>query len=201
MVGVPDPSARLRREVAEHLLSHPDKYSKVVLENTEPAAYASRIRDPQRWGGSIELECLSEIYDIQICSIDVKVRVHVFSSDNRRLIPCQYGRIDTYGLDKDTRCVLLYSGIHYDRIAQSFDLGLPPELDVTQWKADDDAVLEKAKELANKLKGAKYYTDTQTMAIRCEMPGCENWLGAGERDMIKHTKETSHTAFSELSID
>lgn len=73
VVGVADPAARIRREVAEHILSHPDKYTKVVLENTEPDVYAAKLRDPQRWGGSIELECLSEIYDIQICSIDVKV--------------------------------------------------------------------------------------------------------------------------------
>lgn len=113
----------------------------------------------------------------------------------------QYGRVDTYGLDKDTRCILLYSGIHYDRIAQTFDLGLPVDMDVTQWRVDDDGVLVKAKELADKLKGARYYTDTQTMAIRCEVSGCENWLGSGQKDMIKHTKETGHTAFSELALD
>ncbi|EFX06158.1 otu-like cysteine peptidase [Grosmannia clavigera kw1407] len=184
VVGIPDPAVEVRARVAEHILAHPDKYSKVVLENKEPAEYARWVRDPQRWGGSIELQCLSEIYDIQICSIDVK-----------------YGRVDTYGLDKDTRCILLYSGIHYDRIAQTFDLGLPVDMDVTKWGTDDEAVLAKAKELAAKLKGARYYTDTQTMAIRCEVPGCENWLGSGQKDMIKHTKETGHTAFSELAID
>ncbi|CAK7198791.1 ubiquitin-specific protease otu1 [Sporothrix eucalyptigena] len=184
VMGISDPAARVRAEVASHILAHPEKYSKVVLEDTEPAVYAQRIKDPQRWGGSIELQCLSEIYGIQICSIDVK-----------------YGRVDTYGLDKDTRCILLYSGIHYDRIAQAFDLGLPVDMDVTQWRADDNSVIEKAKQLAAKLKSAHYYTDTTTMAIRCEMPGCENWLGAGQKDMIKHTKETGHTAFSELPID
>ncbi|CAK7262825.1 ubiquitin-specific protease otu1 [Sporothrix epigloea] len=184
VMGIPDPAAQVRAEVAAHILNHPEKYSKVVLEDTEPSVYAYRIKDPQRWGGSIELQCLSEIYGIQICSIDVK-----------------YGRVDTYGLEKDTRCVLLYSGIHYDRIAQSFDLGLPVEMDVTQWRSDDDSVIEKAKELAKKLKSANYYTDTQTMAIRCEIFGCENWIGAGQKDMIKHTKETGHTAFSELLLD
>lgn len=73
VMGIPDPAAEVRAQVASHILAHPDKYSKVVLENTEPALYAHRIQDPQRWGGSIELQCLSEIYGIQICSIDVKV--------------------------------------------------------------------------------------------------------------------------------
>lgn len=184
VMGISDPAAQVRAEVASHILANPDKYTKVVLEDTEPSVYANRIKDPQRWGGSIELQCLSEIYGIQICSIDVK-----------------YGRVDTYGLDKDTRCILLYSGIHYDRIAQSFDLGLPVDMDVTQWRVDNDSVIDKAKQLAAKLKSAHYYTDTQTMAIRCEVPGCENWLGSGQKDMIKHTKETGHTAFSELSIE
>lgn len=80
-------------------------------------------------------------------------------------------------------------------------MGLPVDMDVTQWRSDDDSVIEKAKQLAVKLKSAHYYTDTQTMAIRCEMPGCENWLGSGQKDMIKHTKETGHTAFSELPIE
>lgn len=185
VLGIPDPAPQVRARVAAHILAHPDKYTKAVLEDIEPGLYAHRIQDPQRWGGSIELQCLSEIYNIQICSIDVK-----------------YGRIDTYGLENDLRCILLYSGIHYDRIAQTFELGLPVDLDVTKWNVDSgDAVLEKAKELAAKLKGANYYTDTQTMAIRCDMPGCENWLGSGQKDMIKHTKETGHTAFSEMTFD
>jgi len=74
-------------------------------------------------------------------------------------------------------------------------------MDITQFPSDDDSVLEKAKELTNKLKSASYYTDTTAMAIRCEMPGCENWLGAGERDAVKHQIETGHTAFSELNIE
>ncbi len=72
---------------------------------------------------------------------------------------------------------------------------------MTQWPVDTPGLLDKALELAAKLKQAHYYTDTQTMAIRCEMPGCENWLGSGQRDMVKHTKETGHTAFSEMAFD
>ena len=184
VLGIPDPAAEVRARVAAHIVAHPEKYTKPILENMEPSTYAHRIRDPERWGGSIELQCLSEIYDIQVCSIDVK-----------------YGRVDTYGPDKDVRCILLYSGIHYDRIAQTFDLGLPVDSDVTQWSVQSgDGVLERAKALAAKLKSANYYTDTHTMAIRCDMAGCENWLGSGQGAMVKHTKETGHTAFSEMTF-
>jgi ubiquitin thioesterase OTU1 len=122
-------------------------------------------------------------------------------SESSRLSPEQYGRVDQYGSEKETRCILVYSGVHYDRIAKTFDLGLPVDLDVVQWPSTDDSVLVKAKELTGKLKSASYYTDTNAMASRCEMPGCENWLGAGEKDAVKHQMETGHTAFSELKIE
>ena len=96
---------------------------------------------------------------------------------------------------------MVYSVIHYDRIAQTFDLGMPADADVTKWRSSDDTVLTKAKELGLKLKAANYYTDMHQLLVRCEMPGCENWLGTGERDMIKHTKETSHTAFSQMEVE
>ena len=45
---------------------------------------------------------------------------------------------------QSVRCLLLYSGIHYDRIVQTFDLGAPVDADVVQWPVDNDAVLVKA---------------------------------------------------------
>jgi len=181
---IPDPATYLRNAVAEHILSHPDKYSKAILENKEPREYARMIRDPQRWGGAIELTALSEIYGVGILSLDVKT-----------------GQAYAFGEEYPTRCLLVYSGIHYDRIAQTFDLGLPVESDVTIWARDDHSTLDAAKELCAKLKEAKYFTDTQSMAVKCHAPGCEHWLGAGEADIVKHMKETGHSDFSELNID
>lgn len=67
-----DPAPTLRREVAEYILAHPDKFSRVVLE-MDPQRYAQTMLSPDRWGGAIELSILSDIYDIEICSVDVKV--------------------------------------------------------------------------------------------------------------------------------
>lgn len=53
--GIKDPAKSLREQVAQHILRNPDKYDKVTLENLDPEVYADRIRDPQRWGGQIEL--------------------------------------------------------------------------------------------------------------------------------------------------
>jgi hypothetical protein len=81
VIGMPDPAAQLRKEVSEHILKNPEKYSKVVLED-EPAVYARKILDPQRWGGAIELECLSELYNMEICSVDVKVMAVLFRQES-----------------------------------------------------------------------------------------------------------------------
>ena len=72
VIPLQDPAPALRRQVADYILEHKEKYNQVVLETT-PQLYAQKIQDPARWGGAIELSILSDIYDIEICSIDVKV--------------------------------------------------------------------------------------------------------------------------------
>lgn len=176
-----DPAPALRREVADYILSHPTKYTAVVLE-MEPARYASTIQDPQRWGGAIELSILSDIYNIEICSVDVKTQ-----------------RVDRYGEGKPTRCLLLYSGIHYDRIAFTMELSLPVEFDEVKWDVENGEVLVMAQKLAKQLKEKHYFTDTTDFVLRCDVPGC-NWIGAGMVEASKHMKETGHQALSEMKI-
>lgn len=72
VLQIPDPAPALRREVGEYILAHPGKFDKVVLE-MEPQRYAQKMQSPDVWGGAIELSILSDIYDIEICSVDVKV--------------------------------------------------------------------------------------------------------------------------------
>ncbi|KAL1858022.1 ubiquitin-specific protease otu1 [Diaporthe australafricana] len=176
-----DPAPTLRREVAEYILAHPDKFDKVVLE-MEPQRYAQTMLSPERWGGAIELSIFSDIYDIEICSVDVKSQ-----------------RVDRYGEGKATRCLLLYSGIHYDRIAFTMDLSLPVDFDETKWDVGNEAVVEMAQKLAKQLKDKHYFTDTTDFVLKCDVPGC-NWIGAGAAEASKHMKETGHSALSEMEI-
>lgn len=106
--------------------------------------------------------------------------------------------MDRFGEGKENRVIILYSGIHYDRIAFTMDLSHPVEVDVTRWPADDEEVLEKARELARRLQGLHYYTDTTDFVIKCE--DC-NWIGQGTRDAAKHQSETKHSRFGELRIE
>jgi ubiquitin thioesterase OTU1 len=64
---------KLRRIVADHILAKPDIFTKVVLEK-EPRAYCDNIMRPDVWGGAIELGIISEVFSIEICVVNVKVR-------------------------------------------------------------------------------------------------------------------------------
>ena len=76
----------------------------------------------------------------------------------------------SFGEGKRDQCILVYSGIHYDRIAFSYseypytDPTLPPEMDRTIWSVEDEEVLSKAQELVEKLYNAHYFTNMDGMA-------------------------------------
>ena len=108
-----------------------------------------------------------------------------------------------FGEDKKDRCVLVYSGIHYDRVAFSFTepphnvATLPPEMDRTVWPTDDDEVLRKTEALVQKLNKAHYYTDTEGLILKCDVPGCD-WIGSGQLEGRKHAEQTGHVDLSEI---
>ncbi|RFN43977.1 hypothetical protein FIE12Z_11787 [Fusarium flagelliforme] len=176
------PAQTLRRMMADYIRQHPEEYSEAVL-GSPPSQYCRSIQDPDRWGGGIELSILSSIFDIQI------------SNQTQ-------SKID-FGEEKRDRCILLYSGIHYDRVAFSYcdppynSPSLPPELDRAVWPTHDDEVLKKSEELVKKLNKAHYYTDTDGLILRCDVPGCD-WIGSGQREGQKHAEATGHVDLSEI---
>ncbi|KAL2268095.1 hypothetical protein VTJ83DRAFT_2941 [Remersonia thermophila] len=180
-IGLENPSRKLRDQVADYILSHPDQYNAAIL-GEPPLRYTNRMRQMDTWGGAIELSILSDIYNLEISSIDVKTL-----------------RIDRFGENKTNRVIIVYSGIHYDRIAFTMDPSHPVEVDETRWPVEDAEVLERACELARRLQQMHYYTDTTDFVLKCEKPGC-NWIGQGAKEASKHEKETGHTQFGELQI-
>ncbi|KAF7563757.1 hypothetical protein G7046_g373 [Stylonectria norvegica] len=179
------PAQRLRKMMAEYITEHLDVYSEAVLGST-PSQYCRSIQDPDRWGGGIELSILSAIFDIQICTYDVQAQ-----------------NLINFGEEKKDRCILVYSGIHYDRVAFSFSdpphtaPTFPPDMDRTVWPTGDDEVLEKTQQLVQKLNAAHYYTDTEGLILKCDVPGCE-WIGSGQHEGRKHAEQTGHVDLSEI---
>jgi len=174
----------LRALVASTIQKESDVYTEVVLDQ-KPDDYCRWIQTEEAWGGAIELGILSKHFDIEICSIDV-----------------QSLRIDRFNEGAPTRCILVYSGIHYDTIVQSPSnpphtvADNPPELDKRVWDSDDNGILARAKELCRKLQAKHYYTDTGGMAIRCNICG---WIGHGEHEAAGHAKETGHYDMIEMN--
>ncbi|KAK0669963.1 hypothetical protein QBC41DRAFT_355454 [Cercophora samala] len=178
-LSIPNPSSFLRSQIAEYILTHPTEYTAAIL-GSPPQKYCSHLLEKDTWGGAIELSILSDLYNIEISSIDVKSL-----------------RVDRFGEGKETRIIILYSGIHYDRIAFALDLSYPVDCDVTKWDTQDEEVLTKARQLAAQLQKMHYYTDTTDFVIKCEV--C-NWIGKGMKEAGVHQKETGHKEFGEMTI-
>lgn len=177
-----DSMHELRSIIAQHIQSHPERYSSVVLEK-DPDDYCRWIQKEDAWGGAIELDILSRHFEVEICSIDVQTL-----------------RTDRFNEGKQTRCILVYSGIHYDTIALSPSDAphehayAPPEFDTKIFDAADPVVLEGAVQLCRILQKRHYYTDTAAFSVRCNV--CEKNC-VGEKGATEHARETGHYDFGE----
>ena len=171
-----DTMNELRSIVATAIQLQPEKYSKVVLDNKDPDDYCQWIQTDDAWGGQIELDILSQHFNIEICSIDVQTL-----------------RVDRYNEGMPTRCIVVYSGIHYDTIALSpFDM--PPESDIKVFDAADDGLLASAMALCQTLQDRHYFTDTAGFQIKCNVCGM---TVVGERGATEHASQTGHYDFGE----
>lgn len=173
-----DSMTELRSLVAQAIQRDPDYYNEAILQRS-PDDYCKWISYSDSWGGGIELSILSQEFDIEIASVNV-----------------QDLRVDRFNEGKARRCILVYSGIHYDTIA-FVPHGVSPldsENDVKLFDASDDVILEAARQLCGELKKKHYFTDTKKFDLKCNICG---WKGAGERGATQHATETGHTDFGE----
>ena len=100
------------------------------------------------------------------------------------------------------RCILVYSGIHYDTIALSpsdppyKNAYNDPEFDTKIFDAADGGILEKAVELCRILQGRNYFTDTAGGTFRCTICGM---ACIGEKEVNEHGMETGHIKFEQAA--
>ncbi|MCJ1246564.1 ubiquitin-specific protease otu1 [Trapelia coarctata] len=180
--GAMDNMTELRSIIAQHIQTHAEVYPKVVLEK-DPDDYCRWIQTEDAWGGAIELDILSRHFDIEICSIDVQTL-----------------RVDRFNEGRPTRCILVYSGIHFDVIALSpsdppfKSAYAPPEFDTKVFDSVDEEVLQTAVKLCKVLQGQHYFTDTASFSIKCNVCG---GLFVGEKGATEHAQQTGHYDFGE----
>jgi len=175
----------LRKIVADGIRSDPETYSEAIL-GMLPAQYIQTILKPTSWGGAIELGILAKHYGAEIASIDVETgRVDHFSPPDSN--------------NNGMRCILIYSGIHYDAAS------LAPMRDarnewhqtlfpVSPMDSETDPVLVAAKKLADILRTKRAYTNTNTFDLKCEQ--CGKGL-KGEKEARAHAEQTGHVRFGE----
>lgn len=182
--GAMDNMTELRSIIAQSIQANPEIYSAVVLDQ-QPDDYCRWIQTEDAWGGAIELDILSKHFDVEISSIDVQTL-----------------RIDRFNEGKPERCILVYSGIHYDSIALSPSDAphqhayAPPEYDTKIFDAKDMVVLEGAVELCRVLQRRHYYTDTAAFTVRCNVCG---EITRGEKGATEHAAATGHYDFGEAA--
>lgn len=115
---------------------------------------------PSSWGGAIELSILAKHYSTEIASVDVET-----------------GRVDKFTppaeKDSGNRCILVYSGIHYDAATIAPILDAPGDFHQTvvprEKDGDDDPILTAARKLADKLREKRAFTNTATFDLRCQV--------------------------------
>ncbi|KAI9680745.1 MAG: ubiquitin-specific protease otu1 [Caeruleum heppii] len=182
VMGSVDSMTELRSLIAQTIQSQPDDYSAAVLDQ-KPDEYCKWIQTEYSWGGGIELSILSKHFDIEICSIDV-----------------QSLRVDRFNEGRPMRCILVYSGIHYDLIALSPSeppysrATASPEFDTKVFDTSDEVLLQGAVKLCKVLQGKHYFTDTAGFAIGCNVCGAQV---IGEKGATQHAKDTGHMDFGE----
>lgn len=88
----------MREIIANAVKDNQVDFSEAVLGKPNDD-YCEWIRNPNSWGGAIEVSILSNFYGIEVAVIDT-----------------QSGSISKFGEDKDYphRVFLIYDGIHYD---------------------------------------------------------------------------------------
>ncbi|TEB26552.1 OTU-domain-containing protein [Coprinellus micaceus] len=174
----------LRKTVASAISSDPFTWSEAIL-GMPPPKYIDTISKPTSWGGAIELSILAKHYNTEIASVDVET-----------------GRIDRFRVEEsegENRCLLVYSGIHYDALTFSPMEDAPAEwhqcvFPIKPGSEDSDSILNAAKKLATALREKKAFTNTATFDLRCEQ--CGQGL-KGEKGARAHAEETGHVRFGE----
>ncbi|KAI0206025.1 hypothetical protein F4808DRAFT_189205 [Astrocystis sublimbata] len=173
--------AALRRIVVDAIRREPIRFDANFL-GAEPNRYCDRISSGM-WGGGIELSILSEIFGVEICSVDVKTgKTYHFGE----------------GQEYEEFCVVMYSGVHYDRVAEALEgVSGMVEFDVTRWNTvGNERILRRTQDICKILQERHYYTDVTDFVVTCNQ--CGDIL-QGEKAITQHARSTGHSGVTEIA--
>jgi ubiquitin thioesterase OTU1 len=174
-------NAVYRDLVATEIRENPTQYTSDILEGKTPEEYVAWVRNPEKWGGEIELDILARKIGVEIAALDVL--------SGQALV---YGQ----GRGFTDRIYVLYDGVHYDAIVSALEDGAGgshEDDDVTSFSVDDVVTMEHAKSLAADLKKKKQFVNLAGCDLQCLV--CKTGL-KGQAGAQAHAKETGHQNFA-----
>jgi len=168
---------KLRQVIADAIRENPVQFNDVFLGRPRDE-YISMILKSTAWGGAIELMIFADYYQTEISSFDIET-----------------GRCDRFGEGSyESRCIVMYSGIHYDATSLAPTESTSPVFHQTVFPVFSAPIMLAAEKLASKLRLKKAFTNTTTFDLRCQV--CGHGL-KGEREARQHAKDTGHVEFGE----
>lgn len=144
--------------------------------------YIEKINDLTTWGGGIELKIFSDIFKIQIASIDV-----------------QSGRVDIFGENKnyEKRIYVVYNGVHYDPLVCNEDETSDSETDLTIFNSNNDEKLIMFKDYVESIRSKGEYIDTSNISkYVCNI--CQNTYDS-EIKIMEHAEKEKHWDYFNLN--
>lgn len=168
----------MRKIIAEAVSTDTETYSEAMLGKPNKD-YCSWILKPDSWGGAIELSILSNFYGMEMAVVDTINAI-----------------VNRFGEDKSYahRVFLIFDGIHYDPL---FLEPLTPDGTIqTMFPAEDEGMLEKARQLALEAQSSRQFTDVDRFTLKCLV--CQTFM-KGQTEAQVHAKETGHMNFGEVA--
>lgn len=141
--------------------------------------YIESIQNPSTWGGAIELKLFSEMFQIEIASIDV-----------------QSNRVDIFGQDKNypQRIYVLYNGVHYDPLVMAYTEDNVD--DITSFESDDSQTLIEFQNYVKVFNDAGDFVDPKNMN-HFECDSCKS-VFESQMEAYEHANNFQHWSFNEI---
>lgn len=143
--------------------------------------YITKIADPKSWGGAIELKLFSDIFQVQIASLDVMT-----------------GRMDLFGETEqyEKRIYIMYNGVHYDPLVMNYDEIADTETDLTIFPIDDDTKLIMFKDYVESIRAkGDYFDPSKIQNFQCS--DCQEIFN-DEKDVMTHAEANNHWNFAHV---
>ncbi|GFU11160.1 ubiquitin thioesterase OTU1 [Nephila pilipes] len=167
-------SKEYRKIVANVIKNNPVKYNEGFLEKPNKA-YSAWIRDPNNWGGAIELSILSEHFEIEIVVIDIlNLTVH------------RFGETDDY----PERIFLIYNGFHYDPLVLKHETSIQ-----TIFATADQESMNMAVDFAREAESKHETFNEYDFSLTCR--SCKSKIN-GPEEALEHKRLTGHDKFDPI---